>query len=156
MSRAVRTISEAKAIPDDFVSSLEPMIANGDFSYDVATDQSAVNYSNNVISQKGYAGALDQWNAAVKSDGVVSKNDIALGQRLLIEAANAGDYATAQRLVAEISAEATRAGQSVQAMRLLKKMTPEGQLYYLQKAVVIFKRILEQILSLVRRMFPTF
>ena len=135
VSRAVRTISEAEAIPDDFVSSLEPMIANGDFSYDVATDQSAVNYSNNVISQKGYAGALDQWNAAVKSDGVVSKNDIALGQRLLIEAANAGDYATAQRLVAEISAEATRAGQSVQAMRLLKKMTPEGQLYYLQKAV---------------------
>ena len=135
VSRAVRTISEAKAIPDDFVSSLEPMIANGDFSYDVATDQSAVNYSNNVISQKGYAGALDQWNAAVKSDGVVSKNDIALGQRLLVEAANAGDYATAQRLVAEISAEATRAGQSVQAMRLLKKMTPEGQLYYLQKAV---------------------
>jgi hypothetical protein len=39
------------------------------------------------------------------------------------------------RLAAEIAAEGTRAGQEVQAIKLLKKTTPEGQLYYLQKAV---------------------
>ena len=71
----------------------------------------------------------------VNGEKVATKNDIALGELLLANAMKDGDTATAMQLTAELCAEATRAGQAVQAMRLLKKMTPQGQLYYLQKMV---------------------
>ena len=37
--------------------------------------------------------------------------------------------------MAELAAEATRAGQTLQACRMLKLMTPDGQLYYLEKSI---------------------
>ncbi len=39
------------------------------------------------------------------------------------------------KIAADLSAEATRAGQTLQAARMLKKMSPDGQLYYLEKSV---------------------
>lgn len=53
----------------------------------------------------------------------------------MAEAGKSGDIELFQKLAAEISAEATNAGQAVQAVKLIKKFTPEGQLYYLQKTV---------------------
>ena len=64
-----------------------------------------------------------------------NKDDIVLAQVLYSEAAKVGDTQLAMQLAAEIAAEGTRAGQNVQALRLLKRTTPEGKLYYIRKAV---------------------
>ena len=63
------------------------------------------------------------------------KQDIALGEMLFKEAAKVGDYETAMRVLADVAEMGTKAGQVVQAMSLLKKMTPQGQLYYFQRTV---------------------
>lgn len=133
VNRGIRTISEAPGVTDEMAAAFEPGIIQGMYSHDVATDKKANRYAAQVLEERGYSGALDQWDAAVQSDGIVSKNDMALGMRLLVEASQAGDIQTAMKLAADLSAEAARAGQTVQAMRLLKRMTPEGQLYYLQR-----------------------
>lgn len=39
------------------------------------------------------------------------------------------------KIAAELVAEATHAGQTLQATRMLKLMTPDGQLYYLEKSI---------------------
>ena len=56
-----------------------------------------------------------------------SKKDIAVGEYLLKQAAEAGDTQRVVELAAQIAAEGTRAGQIVQAMRMLKKLDGAGQ-----------------------------
>lgn len=130
-----RTIMEAEAIPETMMSDFEQEIVKGTFAYKPMTDKAAVRYADNTINGKGFNGALTDWEAVVTGNKAASKNDIALGETLLNQAANAGDTKLAMKLAAELAAEGTRAGQNVQALRLLKKMTPDGQLYYLQKTV---------------------
>ena len=60
---------------------------------------------------------------------------VAVGERLLMDYAKAGDVDNTMKLTSELAEVMTRAGQTVQAARLLKKMTNAGQLYYLQRQI---------------------
>ncbi len=44
------------------------------------------------------------------------------------------DVRTAMQIAGDLVTEATYIGQALQATRMLKKMTPDGQLYYLEKS----------------------
>lgn len=144
VSKHVRTVLEAEHTPEWFVAEVERLVAENaeGYTYDIATDRAAMNH---VESKKGrdFQRNLAEWEDVFNSERI-TKNDIALGEFLYTEAVKAGDIATATRLVAELSAAGTRAGQTVQAMSLLKKMTPSGQLYYLQKAVEKLNKDLEK------------
>lgn len=133
-SRFARTAAESSSMPDSMVDEWQQAVASGEFSHAVMTDREATNYAERKLS-KGWDSAMDDWNHVANGEKVADKKDIALGQLLLANAMKDGDAETAMRLTAELCAEATRAGQNIQAVRLLKKMTPEGQLYYLQKVV---------------------
>lgn len=133
--RAVRTILEAGAVPEDMVGALTAEIAKEAYAYTPSTDRRALSAARQVLAQRGYGGALERWNAVVNGDGVAGKEALALGETLMLEAGRSGDLDTFLRLAAEVSAEATRAGQTVQAVRLIKRMTPEGQLYYVKRSV---------------------
>ena len=61
--------------------------------------------------------------------------DIALGERLIQEAVKQGDYETAGDLIMDISILGTELGQKVQALSIIKRLTPEGQLKVLEKTV---------------------
>lgn len=87
------------------------------------------------LEKEGFEKLLHDWESIVDSGATVTKESIAMAEQLYVEACANKDAATAQKLVAEIAVMGTRAGQTVQAMTLLKKMTPSGKLYYLQKAV---------------------
>jgi len=126
---------EAEATPDTVISEFEKAIAEGKMSHEVITDSSAKSAATKTIETNGYEGALEQWNSIVNGRGKATKNDIALGQMLYNQAVNAGDVQLAMKLAAELAMEATRAGQTVQAFRLLKQMTPDGRLYALEKVV---------------------
>lgn len=142
VGKFVRTTAEAQATPDWFVEELERCVADNmaGFSHEIATNKKAMAY---VDRQKryGFEANLGKWRELVDSGNgtgrfnTISKNDIALGQFLYTEAVKAGDVAEATRLVAELTAIETQAGQVVQAASLLKRIGPSGQLYYLQKAV---------------------
>lgn len=133
--RFARTAMEAQATPEQMIPEFEKNVANGLFSYNPRSDKSSLDAAARTIAQKGYDGALTQWEDVTSGRRTAGKDDIVLAQVLYSEAAAAGDTRLAMQLAAEIAAEGTRAGQSVQALRLLKRTTSEGKLYYIQKAV---------------------
>lgn len=133
--RFARTAMEASATPDEMIPEFERNVANGLFSYNPRSDESSLNKATQTITQKGYDGALAQWEDVTSGRRTANKDDIVLAQMLYSEAAKVGDTQLAMQLAAEIASEGTRAGQNVQALRLLKRTTPEGKLYYIRKAV---------------------
>lgn len=136
VSKFARTVAEAEATPEDFArNNLLEMTAKGDLSHEVVTDKLALDRAESILRNKGWDDALEEWNALNKTDKAPNKYDIALGQMLYNEAVNNGDTELAQKLVCDLCVQATRAGQTVQAFRLLKKLTPEGKLYMLQKSL---------------------
>ncbi len=132
--QGVRTFSEAKATPDEVVGELEHEIVNGTFSYTPLSDKAANNYAKEMIEADPEE-ALREWDAVVRGTEPATKKQIALAENLIMEAAALGDTDTAVRLIAEVAAEGTRAGQAVQAFRMIKRLSPMGQLYSLQKAI---------------------
>lgn len=133
--RYIRTVMEAEVTPEEAVEAFEQDVANGLFSYHPRRDAEAMAAATNTIESRGYDGALAQWQDVVDGRRIAGKDDIVLAQMLYSLAAQNRDMDTARRLAAEIAAEGTAAGQKVQALRLLKKATPEGKLYYIRKTV---------------------
>ena len=132
--QGIRTFAEAKATPDEVVGELEREIVNGTFSYTPLSDKVANNYAREMIEADPEE-ALKEWDAVVRGTKPATKKQIALAENLIMEAAALGDTDTAVRLIAEVAAEGTRAGQAVQAFRMVKKLSPMGQLYSLQRAI---------------------
>ena len=130
-----RTAIEAGATPDGMISEFEREILNGAFDYNPISDKTAQREAELTLSKKGFDGALKQWKGALKNQKAASKDDIVLAEKLYMQAAKEGNYKLAMELAAEIAEEGTRAGQTVQAMRLLNKMSGEGQLVYIERTV---------------------
>lgn len=134
--RFLRTAAEAEQTPDHAVDHITRMtLTDEGASYVPITDRSAISYADRQFRKKGYDRILGEWDAHADSDYMPKKQDIALGEMLFKEAAEVGDYETAMRVLADVAEMGTKAGQVVQAMSLLKKMTPQGQLYYFQRTV---------------------
>lgn len=134
VSQTVRTILEAKATPDAAVQNIEELTATGVFSYETYTDKSAIADAENTIRDKGYATALAEWSESV-GKGEVSKANTATGWALYNAAANAGDLKSAMTVLTKMVGHQRNAAQAVQATRILKSMSPEGQLYGVQRSV---------------------
>lgn len=134
--RFLRTAAEAEQTPDHAVDHITRMtLTDEGASYVPITDRSAISYADRQFRKKGYDRILGEWDAHADLDYMPKKQDIALGEMLFKEAAKVGDYETAMRVLADVAEMGTKAGQVVQAMSLLKKMTPQGQLYYFQRTV---------------------
>ena len=134
VSQTIRTVIEAKATPDAVVPTLEELAAEGGFSYERYTDRQAMDDAVDTILDLGYHGALTKWTNAVER-GRVSKRNTALGWELYRQAANAGDTDSAISVLNLMVEHQRNAAQALQATRILKKLTPDAQLYGVQKSV---------------------
>lgn len=134
-TRNVRTQMEAGTTPDSLIPNFEKAIENGDFVYDENTDKDAIERAKNEIIKRGFAESVGKFEELVERDRVLGKNDLVLGEMLYAQAAQTGDTKTAMRLASALAHEFTKAGQAVQAARILKKLSPEGKLYNAQKIV---------------------
>lgn len=134
VSQTVRTILEAQATPDEALPNIEQMVATGDFSYDVYTDKAAIADATGTIKKVGWVQALSDWTAQVKR-GEVSKVNTAMGWALYNNAVNSGDTVTALDILDHMVKHQRNAAQAVQATRILKKLSPETQLYHVQRSV---------------------
>ena len=143
VSRAARTVMEAEATPESMLGEVAEAITRGDLSHDVVTDKAATARARRTVENKGWEGALEEFHQAARS-GRLSKNNVALGQVLLNNAMNAGDSQMAIDLLVDYASLATAAGQTLQAQRMLKKLTPEGQLYGIQRSVSNIQEELQQ------------
>lgn len=134
VSQTVRTILEAGATPEGMVPTVEDMVAKGDFSYEAYSDKKAISDAESQIKKVGWAQALTDWTKAVKS-GEVSKANTAMGWALYNNAANSGDIKTALTVLDQMVEHQRSAAQALQATRILKSMSPETQLYGVQRSV---------------------
>ena len=140
-SRFAQNAAESAALGDAQAEAIEQEVASGTFAYVPIADQSAVDTASGRISQYGYEQTLNDFDSLLRSDKRIEKNDIALGERLIQEAAKRGDTDTVVKLVADVAALGTEMGQNVQALRILKRLSPEGRLMASQRMV---QRINEQ------------
>lgn len=132
--KSAATVLEAGATPDSAVGVIQDAIARGDFSFDTVTDAAAQARARKTVTDNGFDGAKVLFHQAA-AGGRVSKDTMALGQVLLNNAMNAGDSRAVIDLLTDYSALSTASAQAMQAQRMLKKLSPEGQLYAAQRSV---------------------
>lgn len=90
--------------------------------------------ANNRIETLGYDQALAGFKSKI-IDKKVELVDIAMGERLIQEAIKRGDTKTAGELIQDVAMLGTELGQKVQALSIIQRMTPEGQLKMLEKTI---------------------
>lgn len=106
-----------------------------DLTYVVKGNKATVDNANNYIISKGYNDALKHFESVIESGKLPSADDIAIGERLIQEALKQGDFEKATQLVSDVTILGTELGQSVQAMSIISRLSPEGQLMHLRRAV---------------------
>jgi hypothetical protein len=103
-------------------------------TYQPIPNKKTLNNANSMLDRDGYDESVTYFNSQFKNKRV-SLDDIALGERLIQEAVKKGDMATAGELIQNVSILGTELGQKVQALSIIQRLTPEGQLKTLNKIV---------------------
>ena len=135
VSKTVATVMEAQATPEDILPTLDKMIAAGEFSYDPKTDKAAISRAEDLIEDKGFAMALSDWLEEARKGRRVSKDFVTLGWTLYNNAANSGNTKEAVGILTELAAAVREGAQAVQAVRILKRLSPEAKLYSVSRSV---------------------
>lgn len=71
----------------------------------------------------------------VKNNDKITADDIAVGERLIEYYSKTGEKEKLQDAIQNVALAGTQAGQTVQAMSLINRQTPQGQAVYLSKVV---------------------
>lgn len=139
VSQTIRTIMEAKATPESILPTLKESIANGDFDYETYTDAAAKADAEKTIRDVGWDKAQRKWFNAMEN-GIVTKENTALGWTLYNNAVNSGNTELAIDVLNQMVKSQRNAAQALQATRILKQLSPEGQLYQVQRSVADLQR----------------
>ena len=139
VSQTVRTVMEAGATPDEALPTIEEMTARGDFSYEVYGDEKAIQDARDYIGESGWDEAQRKWFNDVRS-GNVSKRNTTIGWLLYDNAVNTGNTALAMDVLSAMVEHQRSAAQAVQATRILKQLSPETQLYGVQRSIDSLQR----------------
>lgn len=134
-SKTVSTLANASISNNQLVNSLEEDAAAGGYSYRAYSDKEALTKAEDRIREMGYQRAKEEWIAEVRA-GKLSKDNTAMGLALINNAANSGTlegHIDAHDLIGDYISYARTAGQALQAMNMVNRMTPTGQLYTLIK-----------------------
>ena len=132
--KSASTIDGAQGIAGADVLFLEQQIADGKLAFDTIQDETAVNHARSVIQNKGFDGALEQYRQAASAN-VATKDNTALGQQLILQAMHEGNAAYVSELLTLYTRNSTTAAQAMQAQSMFRKLSPEGQLMSVQKAI---------------------
>ena len=137
--RFTRTAAEAQVTTDEMVNRIENLVADGKLDYEVYGNKQALQDGRKLIEKQYTRGkSIEQ----IRSDFIRDANNgkggakfVSQGTMLYADAIAAGDYQTASDILVALAAVETNAGQTVQAARLLKSMSPEGRIFTVQKMV---------------------
>ena len=102
--------------------------------YQPITNKKTLDTVNIKLDTLGYEEAVKYFNGQILNKKT-SVEDIALGERLIQEAVKKGDTKTAGDLIQDVAILGTELGQKVQALSIIQRMTPEGQLRMLEKTI---------------------
>lgn len=117
---------KGKVLPDD--------LDQDTIHYQPISNKTTLGNANARLNGMGYESSVQYFNSQFAGKKV-TLDDIALGERLIQEAVKRGDTKTAGELIQNVAILGTELGQKVQALSIIKRLTPEGQLGMLKKVV---------------------
>ncbi len=127
----VKTSTESESVKGKvLIEDLDPVKTN----YVVRSNKSTLEGANTKLNTLGYDNSLSYIKSKM-NDKSVSLEDIALAERLIQESAKKGDTKTASDLIMDVAILGTELGQKVQALSIIQRLTPEGQLAMYEKIV---------------------
>lgn len=134
-SQAVETLMESDITPEARQEQLNPYIKKGRFDYIPDTNKAQVSRATKKIANVGWEQAVKDFHDNVIS-GKSSKDLVAEGAILLNNAANSDASGRAYLDLANDFIEmAHRAGETLQAIKIVQQLSPEGRLYLMSKNV---------------------
>ncbi len=119
-------VVDRQILPDDLEEAAR--------TYQPVPNQKGIDNANATIGRVGYEGAIAYLDKKF-TDEEVSLDDIILGERLIQEAMVRGDRENAIDLIQKVAVLGTELGQKVQALSVIQRLTPEGQLKMLLRVV---------------------
>ena len=138
MRKGTRTGMEAEQVADETVAGiqkeLDSDVQSGLFTYEPTSNKADLAEANKRIAANGWEETGRQLHEAVLSGRRINSADMATLERLIQEAQKAGQYDKAVDFVSDLAVIGTESGQNIQAIRMLKRLTPEGQLMTLKNA----------------------
>ena len=132
--KSAATVMESGNITDEAVEEVRRQVADGTLSFTRNTDKEAMSRAEQTVRELGWDGAVERFHQEARR-GVVSKDNMALGATLLVNSAQNGDIKTFASLLIDYTSMSRAGAQATQANRLLKKLSPEGQLYGVQRSI---------------------
>ena len=127
----------AEVTPDSFVPVIEELVQEGALGYDTKTNAESLREAASVIEKKGMAGARNTITKNI-ANGKVGDTDIAAAMLLYNKyASKKGQQSqdSAAELFVDLQMMATQTGRDLQLFKMLRKMTPQGQLMAITKKV---------------------
>ena len=102
--------------------------------YQPISNKATLKDANTRLESMGYEASVTYFNSQF-ANKKTSLEDVVLGERLIQEAIKRGDNKTAGELIEDVAILGTELGQKVQALSIIKRLTPEGQLRMLKRTV---------------------
>lgn len=141
-SQTAETIMEADITSDERAAQLNPYVQNGRFDYIPDTNARQTHRAEQAITEKGWTQAVQEFHDSVVA-GKSGKDLVARGAVLLN---NAGNSDASSRAYLELASDVIelghRAGETLQAFKILQQLTPQGRLYLMEKTVDQINRAL--------------
>lgn len=134
LSQTVETVRDAAVTPDAVKQTINENIENGGYRYIPESNADAVASARASIKENGYDSVLRSWTAEV-ARGKTSNDLFATGAVLYNEAIQSGNTKLALDILTDYQLLGTNTAQGLQAASIIKNLTPEGQLYIMQKDV---------------------
>lgn len=128
------TVAEAKTTPSDFAERINKEIQEGKFQYSVIKDRNTRQKVDSRLENEYIEDLFTEFERDVE-EGRLSKETMVLGERLIQGFIKLGESDKAERAVILLAEAGTRAGQSVQAISMMKKLSPVGKLMAVKRAV---------------------
>ena len=136
MERQRKFVSSAYGSVDgESQKTLEQQVASGEFTYLVYSDAFAVNDANSSLSKKGVDVELANLRYKFNNNEIPTKTDIAMLEILIKRYSSERKSAEVVELITMASVFGTELGQAIQALSLIKKLSPSGQLVVMQKTI---------------------
>lgn len=133
--RGGRTVMEAQSTTEERAQQIANQYVNGEMAYIPVKNKDLAAQAEASIEKEGWERSLRDWTARVRR-GEVSKELMAMGATLINNAGNSGmDARSYLDLASDYVTLTHKAGQALQATRVLKNLSPSARLYMMQRSI---------------------
>lgn len=134
LSQTAETVRDAAVTPDAVKQDINTGIEDGKYRYIPESNADAVSSVRSKIAEKGYESVLRDWTAEVRS-GKTSNDLSATGAVLYNKAVQSGNTRLALDILTDYQLLGTNTAQGLQAMRIIKDLTPQDRVYMVKKSI---------------------